>query len=101
MISLLNKSSATENCIPMNSSSSYRLDQASAIVRTKNGKVFEAGIEHATGTIANPISDQNLEAKFLGNTVSFMGKEKANNAIKSIWSLDKMANIQTLIRLFA
>jgi hypothetical protein len=30
-----------------------------------------------------------------------MGKEKANNAIKSIWSLDKMANIQTLIRLFA
>ncbi len=95
------KVQALRKLVKVTASSSYRLDQASAIVRTKNGKVFEAGIEHATGTVANPISDQNLEAKFLGNTVSFMGKEKANNAIKSIWSLDKMANIQTLIRLFA
>ncbi len=95
------KVQALRKLVKVTASSSYRLDQASAIVRTKSGKIFESGIEHATGTVANPISDQNLEAKFLGNASQVMGKEKANSAIKSIWSLEKMANIQTLIRLFA
>ena len=80
--------------------SSYRLDQASAVVRAKDGKSYEAKIDHATGTVANPMSDQSLEAKFLGNTQLVMGKENANKAIKLLWNLENVDNINALIRLF-
>jgi 2-methylcitrate dehydratase PrpD len=81
--------------------SSYRLDQATAVIRTKDGKSYEAKIEHATGTVANPMSDQSLEAKFLGNTTAVMGKDNANNAIKMLWNLENVDNINSVIRLFA
>ncbi len=81
--------------------STYRLDQASAVIHTKDGKSYEAKIDHATGTVANPMSDQSLEAKFLGNTSSVMGKENANKAIKLLWNLEDVDNINTVIRLFA
>ena len=39
---------------------SFRLDQSAATVRTESGAVYEAQIEHATGTIANPLTDLSL-----------------------------------------
>jgi 2-methylcitrate dehydratase PrpD len=80
---------------------SYRLDQAMAVIRTKDGKAYEAKVDHATGTVANPMSDQNLEAKFLGNTTAVLGKDNANKAIKMLWNLENVDNINSVIRLFS
>ena len=58
---------ALRRLIVVKPDASFRLDQSAATVRTKAGTMIEARIEHATGTVSNPLSDQQLREKFLGN----------------------------------
>src|SRR5688572_2114750 len=58
---------ALRKLIQVKPDSSYRLDQASARVRTRSGVTHETQIAHATGTVSNPLSDQALREKFFGN----------------------------------
>ena len=76
----------------------YRLDQASATVRTPSGATYDAEIAHATGTVANPISDQALEAKFLGNAAPVIGADGARRVAGMIWRLDALPDIGDLVR---
>ena len=76
-----------------------RLDQAIATVTTRTGGVFEAKIEHATGTAANPISDKDLESKFLGNASPNLGAAKAAAVAQQIWALEQLADVGELVRL--
>jgi 2-methylcitrate dehydratase PrpD len=80
---------------------SFRLDQAMAELKTIHGKVFTAQIEHASGTVSNPMSDQDLERKFIGNTQTILGKSKTQQAIKTIWALESVKDIRNVIRIFA
>ena len=77
---------------------SYRLDQAAATVRTKSGATHEAQIAHATGTVANPMSDQALEEKFLGNAAPVIGADRARRVVDMIWRLDALGDIGELLR---
>ena len=77
---------------------SFRLDQSAAIVRTKSGSTFEAQIAHATGTVSNPLSDQALREKFLGNATPAIGADQARRVIDTIWKLDSLADVGELVR---
>jgi 2-methylcitrate dehydratase PrpD len=72
-----------------------------AELKTIHGKVFTAQIEHASGTVSNPMSDQDLERKFIGNTQTILGKSKTQQAIKTIWALESVKDIRNVIRIFA
>ena len=76
----------------------FRLDQSAATVRTKSGQVFESRIEHATGTVSNPLSDAQLRAKFLGNAEPVLGAARARNLADMIARLDTLADIGELVR---
>jgi len=77
---------------------SFRLDQARAIVRTRSGSTHEALIEHATGTAANPMSDQTLGEKFSGNAAPVVGAERTRRIADMIWNLDTLEDIGDLVR---
>ena len=77
---------------------SYRLDQASARVRTTSGASHEAQIAHATGTVSNPLSDQALREKFLGNATPVIGADRSRRVVDLIWKLDTLADIGELVR---
>jgi 2-methylcitrate dehydratase PrpD len=77
---------------------SLRLDQSAATVRTKAGAMFEARIEHATGTVSNPLSDQQLREKFIGNAEAVIGAARARSVADMIARLDTLADIGELVR---
>lgn len=77
---------------------SYRLDQASAIVRTTAGVTVESQIAHATGTVSNPMSDAALGEKFLGNATPVIGADRARRVAGTIWTLETLGDIGDLVR---
>ena len=77
---------------------SFRLDQSAATVWTKAGTMFEARIEHATGTVSNPLSDQQLREKFVGNAEPVIGVQRARSVVDMIFRLDTLADIGDLVR---
>jgi len=77
---------------------SLRLDQAVATVFTKSGATYEARIEHATGTVSNPMSDQALNEKFLGNATMAISADRARRVVDLIWRLDSLTDVGDLVR---
>jgi 2-methylcitrate dehydratase PrpD len=77
---------------------SYRLDQAAAIVRTRSGATHEAQIAHATGTVSNPMSDQALREKFLGNATPAIDAGQARRVVDMIWKLETLSDVAELVR---
>jgi 2-methylcitrate dehydratase PrpD len=85
--------------VQIKASDSLRLDQAFAKITTQAGAIVQANIEHATGTVANPIDDQDLERKFLGNAEPVLGATQAAAVAKQIWELEQLADVGDLVRL--
>jgi 2-methylcitrate dehydratase PrpD len=77
---------------------SFRLDQSAATVWTKSGAMHEARIEHATGTVSNPLSDQQLREKFFGNAEPVIGAQRARALADMIVRLDTLPDIGDLVR---
>ena len=77
---------------------SFRLDQSAATVWTKTNAMYEARIEHATGTVSNPLSDQQLREKFIGNAEPVIGAQRARQVADMIFRLDTLTDIGELVR---
>ena len=77
---------------------SFRLDQAAATVWTKSGTKFDSEIEHATGTVANPMLDTALSEKFLGNAAPILGESRAKALVNKIWELETLSDIGEIVR---
>lgn len=71
------------------------------IVQTKGGKTLEATVVHAHGSLENPLSDSEIEAKV--RDLAVMGKSGCDmdGIIKSVWGLDKLPNVATLMQMAA
>ena len=76
-------------------------DQAQAIVTSTGGETSEAVVEHATGTIGNPMSDSAIEAKFLANAEPAIGKERAGALRDLVWRLDEVSDLREITALCA
>jgi 2-methylcitrate dehydratase PrpD len=89
---------ALRKLIQVRPDSSYRLDQASARVRTRSGVTHETQIAHATGTVSNPLSDQALREKFFGNVTPAIGADRARRLVDMIATLDTLGDVGELVR---
>ena len=58
-------------------------------------------IEHATGSVDNPMSKAQLVDKFLDQAGRCIGKERARIAVEACWKLDSMEDVSEFVRLFA
>ena len=69
-------------------------------VTTKSGEKHIQEVRHAKGHPKNPISDQEIEAKFRKLAEPVMGKAQTDKALKRLWRLEKIKSARSLLRLF-
>ena len=55
-------------------------------------------VEHAKGTTLNPMSDSDLESKFIQNARSCLTNDKVKRILDIVWNLEKLSDINQLTR---
>lgn len=55
-------------------------------------------IEHATGSLAKPMTSEQLEEKFMDLSNGVLGHVRAREVIKTCWSLDEIINMQEVMQ---
>ncbi len=89
---------ALRRLIQVKPSSSFRLDQSSAVAHTRTGAPVTVHIDHATGTVSNPMSDEALLQKFMGNASPVVGADRARQLADMAWALDRLDDVSSLVR---
>jgi 2-methylcitrate dehydratase PrpD len=84
--------------ITINSDENLGRDQARAIIYWDHDQK-EVAIEHALGTVQHPLSDRELEEKFIANAKICLTESTAKQLIEHIWHLDELPSIQPLLDL--
>ncbi|MDH5535868.1 MAG: MmgE/PrpD family protein, partial [Betaproteobacteria bacterium] len=77
-----------------------RKDQAFARVRV-GGRTLEASVQHASGTIDNPMTDAAIENKFIANAEPTIGTDAARRVRDMVWKLEAVADVRELVAALA
>ncbi len=77
------------------------IDEASADVTAvlKNGKSVHIFVEHAIGSLQNPMTDAMLEGKFSGMTNAVIGVERTSTLMSAAWQLGGAPDVAALVAL--
>ena len=79
------------------------IDEASADVTAvlTDGRRVHVFVEHAIGSLARPMTDAQLEAKFRGMADALLGAQACSALIAACWGVGDAADVRTLVRLGA
>lgn len=77
------------------------IDEASADVTAilKDGRRVHVFVEHAIGSLQNPMTDANLEAKFHDLADPVLGASRASELIGACWKLGDLSDVRSLTTL--
>ncbi len=77
------------------------IDEASAdvVAVLKDGRRVHVFVEHAIGSLQNPMTDANLESKFHGLSDPILGADQTTALIKACWDVSKTAKLSGLTAL--
>ncbi len=77
------------------------IDEASADVTAvlKDGQRVHVFVEHAIGSLQNPMTDAMLEAKFHGLSDPVLGATRTADILKACWAVGGAANLRALTAL--
>jgi 2-methylcitrate dehydratase PrpD len=87
--------------IEVTTDESLRKDEAQATLVTASGERIDAHVDHASGTVDNPMSDRAIENKFIANAALAVGDVRARQIAATAWKLDKLADVRALVGLCA
>jgi len=73
-------------------------DAAYIAIRLKDGRVLTKHVEHAIGSLARPMSDADLEAKFRKFAKGILSSGETDALLKLCWSLDKLKDAGEIAR---
>jgi 2-methylcitrate dehydratase PrpD len=78
-----------------------RIDEASADVTAvlKDGRRVHVFVQHAIGSLQNPMTDAMLEAKFRNLSDPVLGEAKTTELIAACWGVGDMSDVRTLTKL--
>ena len=65
-------------------------------VRTRDGQSAGARVEHHRGHWKNPMSDQELEQKFLGNAEGVLSPAASRALLDQLWRLEELGDARTM-----
>jgi len=68
-------------------------------VTLRDGTTYSTHVEHATGSPANPMSDERLEAKFAALAEPVLGASRARALLDAAWHLDEASDVRGLMAL--
>ncbi|MCL7749233.1 MmgE/PrpD family protein [Halalkalibacter alkaliphilus] len=72
-------------------------DEVYAKLTLLDGREFEVKIEHATGSIENPMTDEALIRKFTNLATPIIGAENTEALITTLYNLDQLPNLQEVL----
>ena len=77
------------------------IDEASADVTAvlTDGRRVHIFVEHAIGSLQNPMTTSLLEAKFHGLSDPILGTSQTNELIEACWSVGQAADVKNIIQL--
>ena len=77
------------------------IDEAAAEVTAvlKDGRRVHVFVEHAIGSLQNPMTDHNLEAKFHGLADPVLGQAQTAELISACWAVGEAPNVAALVKL--
>ena len=70
-----------------------------SVIYMKDGTVHRTLVEYPLGSKKNPMTDQVLEDKFMGNAMLFMSRERARKAADAIWNIDQCGSVGDFMQL--
>lgn len=73
-------------------------DQVRIAITLKDGRRLETFVEHAIGSMKNPLSDAALEAKFLDLADGVLPRNRAQALIERCWSVEKLSSAAELAK---
>lgn len=73
-------------------------DAARIVIRLKDGRTIEKTIEHAIGSLARPMSDEALEAKFRGLAAAVLSPTGTDALIALCWSIERLGDVGEIAR---
>jgi 2-methylcitrate dehydratase PrpD len=76
----------------------FRRDEAHVAIVDGQGR-HEAHVDHAAGTVDNPMSDTALKDKFLANAEAVVGGARAREIADMVWTVERLPDARELIRL--
>ena len=79
----------------------YKDTEAKVTVTVKGGKTYSIYVDIPKGDPRNPPTDKELEEKFRSLVPGVLSKPKTDRLVKTIWNLEKLGNIRSLIRLIS
>ncbi len=79
--------------------SGLREDEAHVAVTLADGRRFEVHVEHALGSVGNPMSDRDLERKFMGLAGDTLPTGRAEMLIEKCWSIARLDDAAQIARL--
>jgi 2-methylcitrate dehydratase PrpD len=71
-------------------------EQVRAAITLKDGRRLEKFIEHVVGSVERPMSDADLEAKFLGLGAGVLPESQIQTLIKRCWDIEGLASAADL-----
>ena len=72
-------------------------DEAIARMTTKDGQVYEYRVDHATGSIENPMTDEDIARKFKKLTKDLISSNHIHSIIEKMYALDAVTNMNEVI----
>jgi aconitate decarboxylase len=72
---------------------SLNADEAEIIVELENENQLKKHVQHAVGSLEVPMTDQQLEEKFLDQVGLVLGLEGARKASETAWQLGNVKNV--------
>ena len=79
--------------------SSVTEDQAHIEVELTNGEKLTRFVERSLGNIHRPLTDRQLDEKFLDQAVLALPLEQAEKALRQCWQIDRLSDVNHLIDL--
>jgi 2-methylcitrate dehydratase PrpD len=86
------------NRVNLTPDASIKEDQVRISIALKDGRKLEKFVEHAVGSITNPMSDKALEAKFTGQSEGILSAEKIRQTIDLCWKVETLPATDTLAK---
>ena len=72
-----------------------RTDEAKVVVRFEQD-AFEKHVEHAVGSVQVPMTNEQLEEKFLDQVSSVVGQQQAKKASQVCWNLENVTDMKEI-----
>lgn len=76
-----------------------KAEQVDMTVTLKDGRTLHKFIEHAIGSLEVPMSDQQLEAKFLDLVKGVLSDGRARQLIDACWGVERLASAADIAKL--